>query len=75
MAHAFGSPRCWLILFLAPALLAQAPDRNGFTARLASIQTVMDRFFRGESLEAAHKRVNAQVDAFNAQVKRTELEA
>ena len=70
-----GSLRCWLILLLAPALLAQAPDPSGFASRLAAIQQVMDRFYRGELPEAAHARVNALVDAYNAQVRRTNQEA
>ena len=62
---------CCLALLLGPALLAQAPGALQVKARLASMQAVMDRFFRGESLEAGHKRVNAQVEAFNAQVAET----
>ena len=67
--------RAGLALFLAPVLLAQATDPVQIKARLASIEAVMDRFYRGERLEGAHQRVNALVEAFNAQVAETTREA
>jgi hypothetical protein len=41
-----------------------------FQPRLAAVETVMERFYRGESLEAGHQRVNAMVDRFNAKVQK-----
>ena len=67
--------RCCLALLLAPLLQAQAPAPLQIKARLASMDAVMDRFFRGESLESGHKRVNGLVDAFNAQVAETDRQA
>ena len=62
MAHPFAINRCCIVLALAPALLAQ----SAFQPRLAAMAAVMDRYYRGESLEAAQRRVNALVDRFNA---------
>jgi len=59
---------------LAGSAPAQVPDRNGLPARLAEVETVMDRYYRGETPEAGHRRVNALVDDFNAQVERRNAE-
>jgi clan AA aspartic protease (TIGR02281 family) len=63
-----------LTLFLGTSILG-ASDNH--TDRIAQVEAVMDRFFRGESVEEARLRVVAQVDAYNALAKsRTgELEA
>jgi hypothetical protein len=58
----------WLLpasLLLASALLAQSPTEM----RLRNVETLLDRHYRGEDLEVARSRVNAQVDAFNALFK------
>ncbi|MGA2080217.1 MAG: retropepsin-like aspartic protease [Holophaga sp.] len=67
MPHRFSLPRFLLPLALAPALLAQGA--GPFQPRVAAVDVVMERFYRGESLEAAGRRVNALVDRFNAKVK------
>lgn len=59
MIHLF---RACAVLAAAPALLAQA----GFPARLAGVEALLARHFRGEPLETAQTRVNALVDAYNA---------
>ena len=51
---------------MAPALQAQVPNLQ---ARLAAVESTVARYFRGETLDAGHKRVSALVDAFNAQLK------
>jgi clan AA aspartic protease (TIGR02281 family) len=73
MPHRFSAVRCLLALALAPALLAQ----TAFQPRLAAAEAVMQRYYRGEGLEAANQRVNAQVDRYNALVgqRNGELEA
>jgi clan AA aspartic protease (TIGR02281 family) len=58
-----------LMLLGVPALLAQAPGRAAFQPRLAAVASVMDRFYRGESLDAGQKRVNGLAEAYNAQVQ------
>jgi clan AA aspartic protease (TIGR02281 family) len=55
-------------VLLAPVLRAQVPDLQ---ARLASVEGILARFYRGESLDAGHRRIGALVDAYNAQVKQT----
>ena len=77
MAHfPLGPLRC-AALVLAPVLLAGAGEPVAFQPRLAAVETVMERFYRGENLEAGHQRVNALVERFNAQVEQrnTQLEA
>lgn len=73
MPHPLFAPRCWIILAMAPALLAQ----TGFQPRMEAVAAVMDRFYRGESPEAGQRRVNALVERYNAQVQQrnTGLEA
>ena len=75
MSLSSSSSRRCLALLLAPALLAQAPDRSDWAARLATLEKIMDRFYRGESQEAARQRVNAMVDACNAQTEQLTREA
>jgi len=58
-----------LALAVLPSLVAQVPVPAPYQGRLAALESVLDRFYRGESLAAGHARVNALVDAFNAQVK------
>jgi predicted aspartyl protease len=58
-------------LLLALPAAAQAP---GFSARLDAVDAVLERFYRGENLEAAHRRVNALVEAYNAQVRQRNSE-
>jgi clan AA aspartic protease (TIGR02281 family) len=66
-----------LLALCCCCVLAQAGNPAVFQPRLAAVETVMQRFYRGESLEAAHRRVNALVDRFNALVdqRNAELEA
>jgi clan AA aspartic protease (TIGR02281 family) len=65
MAHPFPGFRFCIALALVSALQAQ----SAFQPRLAAMAAVMDRYYRGESLEAAQRRVNAMVDSFNARVE------
>ena len=58
------------LLLVLPAA-AQAP---GFSARLDAVDAVLERFYRGENLEAAHRRVNALVDDYNVQVRQRNSE-
>jgi hypothetical protein len=60
---------CLAQLLLVPALLAQSSSQAAFQPRLAAVASVMERFYRGESLDAGQKRVNGLADAYNAQVK------
>lgn len=55
---------------LVPVLLApvSAQDVQGFDSRIRDAESIVARFYRGESLEEARKRVNLQVDAFNERV-------
>lgn len=62
MTHPFRAWRTCAVLVAAPALLAQAD----FPGRLGNVEAILDRHFRGESLERAQTRVNALVDAYNA---------
>jgi len=55
-----------LLLALGAALPAQ--EAATLSARLAVLENVMERFYRGESLEAGRKRVGDLVDAYNARV-------
>jgi len=62
--------RAGFALVLGVALAAQAPVRSGFPARLAEVEAIMDHFYRGPDPGAERRRVDALVDAFNAQVER-----
>ena len=53
-------------LLLAPSLLAQAED---YQPRLRAAAAVLDRFYGGEPLPAARRRVNQLVDSCNAKVE------
>jgi len=75
MPHAPGTLRCWPLLLLTPALVAQAQAPAAYASRLEGIESVMARFYRGEAPEAATRRVNALVEAYNAQVRQTNQEA
>jgi len=66
MVHPFLGVPCCLALTLAPALPARAQDPGAYPSRLATMETILERFYRGESLSAGQKRLNAQVDAYNA---------
>lgn len=55
-----------LALALAPCAIAQAPADPA--ARIQALETIMDRFYRGESPEAAHQRVEGLVGALNARI-------
>ena len=76
MAHARSGIRLCLALALAPALVAQS-GAGAFQPRLAAAESVMARFYRGESTEAGRRRVNAMVERFNAlvQQRNDELDA
>ena len=65
MLHRALLLRCVLALLLAPSLAGGTQDD-----RLASVESILDHFYRGETPEAGHRRVGAMVDAFNAQVQR-----
>lgn len=55
-----------LLLALTPGAPAQLPaDVNG---RFQAIETIMDRYYRGESLDAARRRVDALVEGLNARI-------
>jgi clan AA aspartic protease (TIGR02281 family) len=60
-----------LLLLVLPAA-AQGP---GFQARLDAVEAVLERFYRGESLEAGHRRVNALVEDYNAQIRQRNSES
>jgi hypothetical protein len=62
MVHPFLGVPCCLALSLAPVLSARAEDSAAYAARLATAETILERFYRGESLSAGQKRLNAQVD-------------
>ena len=67
----FHLPIVLAALCLAPALRAQVSDLQ---TRLVTAETIMARFYRGETLDAGHKRVTARVDAFNVQLKQSNQE-
>ncbi len=62
-------PSLCLAFALAAALAAQSPERTVFQPRLAQAESVLQRFYRGESLEEGARRVNALVDRYNALVR------
>ncbi|MBP1627738.1 MAG: hypothetical protein H6Q00_2213 [Holophagaceae bacterium] len=55
---------------LVPVLMlpVAAQDVGGFESRIQAAESVVARFYRGEGLEEARRRVNTQVDAFNGRV-------
>ncbi|WP_005037350.1 retropepsin-like aspartic protease [Holophaga foetida] len=59
-----------VLSLLVPVLMSPvfAQDASGFENRIRAAESVVERFYRGERLEEARKRVNAQVDAFNERV-------
>lgn len=46
-------------------LIAGAARAGSYGARIAEFEAIMDRFYRGESIEEAGKRVNSLVDSYN----------
>lgn len=65
--------RCAPLWLLVPTLVAQEAAPT-FESRLEAAEAVMTRFYRGDSVDQVRERMNAQVEAFNAQLKVRQVE-